>query len=270
MTSFCAKDLTMNQRWINLQAFGLLVCLTASALFPAAALAADSRLGAGVQQSADQQAQIRASTEKVRQELGILIDELDRNGIGGEDVKTLHAIQNILGVLSDKDMDAIIQLLQQARAAGDTPLAQRDVTQAVVTQKTVVVKMRELLLTYQRQQELYDLSVRLVQLAERQNTNLKGLVSLVRSAGKKSAAQYDDVEKSALNLQGSEQEAIRDEVGLLLSKLADIAKDADADTAANNKCGLEQDGHGFIHGFNAGRGRLCGGWQHDHALVECV
>ena len=217
-----------------------LVCAGFLALAPALAGAADALGPDVVSQGENQQVQIRSSTQKVRTELGALIDELDANGIGGEDVKTLRAIQNILGILSDKDMDTVIQLLQQARAANDPSSVRRDVTQAVVTQKTVVVKMRELLLTYQRQQELYDLSLRLEQLAGRQNTNLKNLVGLVRTVGRKSAAQYDDVEKSSLSLQDSEQGSIRDEVGLLLSKLADLAKESDPDTADRLTKSIEQ------------------------------
>src|SRR5881396_2764451 len=71
-----------------------------------------------LQQELKQQ-QIRTTTQRVGDQLASIIAEFDRNGIAGEDVKVLRAIRGVLGKLTDKDMEKVLQLLQQSRESRD-------------------------------------------------------------------------------------------------------------------------------------------------------
>src|SRR3954452_11831477 len=86
------------------------------ALLVAPSLLADNPTGNDriLQQELKQQ-QIRTTTQRVGDQLESIIAEFDRNGIGGEDVKVLRAIRGVLGKLSEKDMEKVLQLLQQSR-----------------------------------------------------------------------------------------------------------------------------------------------------------
>jgi len=61
--------------------------------------AADSSDRTFQQQELKQQ-QLKATTERVGQQLDAIIDEFDRNGISGQDVTVLRTIRNVLGTLS--------------------------------------------------------------------------------------------------------------------------------------------------------------------------
>ena len=67
-------------------------------------------------QSELKQQQIQRTTQRVGDQLAIIINEFERNGIAGEDVKVLRAIRTVLHRLSDKEMAQVVTLLQQARA----------------------------------------------------------------------------------------------------------------------------------------------------------
>src|SRR5205085_2390426 len=81
---------------------------------------ADSTVTDTVRQSEGKQVEIKTQTQRASEELSVIIDEFDRNGLGGEDVQILKGIKNILGNLSDKDMGRVIELLQVARNAADS------------------------------------------------------------------------------------------------------------------------------------------------------
>lgn len=210
--------------------------------------AAPNRLADGVRQSESEQAQIKNQIQRATDDLTAIITELDRNGIAGEDVKTLVKIRDVLGDLTAKDMATVINLLQQARNSADPSKFRGDVTQAVVNQDQIIVKMKQLLLEYQRQQQLYELSLRFTELAQRQNANLKDARNLVRSPGALLAAdRYSDLQKSSLKIQAGEQDAIRDETKLLTDKLAQVITEADADTADRLRKSLEHARQGRLH-----------------------
>src|SRR5438477_655201 len=81
------------------------------------------------------------------------------------------------------------------------------------------IEQRQLLLEYERQQELYALSLRFTQLAARQNVNLKDAKKLVRAAGNKRIDTYDENQKINLSVQKDEQAAIRDEAMGVINRL---------------------------------------------------
>src|SRR5688500_1523174 len=71
-----------------------------------------------LQQEVKQQ-QLKATTDRVGQQLDAIIDEFHRNGIAGQDVTVLRTIRNVLGTLSETDMQLVVQYLQNARATAD-------------------------------------------------------------------------------------------------------------------------------------------------------
>src|SRR6185503_18211853 len=155
----------------------------ALALYGAVAFAdpvADQR----VRESERKQQMIRSQTQRLADELSGIIAEFDNNAMGdGEDVKILRAIRGVLGKLSEKDMARVVELLSSARGVGDDVSKSKSrVAEAFGGQKTIVVQLRQLLLEYQRQQEMYELSLRFAQLANRQNQNLKEAKRLVRQS----------------------------------------------------------------------------------------
>ena len=206
-------------------------CLAACALVP---LAADAQISAdGVKSSENRQAQIRQETQRASAELDVIIAEFDHNGLGdGADVQILRAIRGVLGNLSEKDMQRVIGLLRTARLDADPSAVRKNVTDAFSGQKGIVVQMRQLLAEYQKQQELIDLSLRFSQLADRQNANLKAAKRLfwhTRDVG--GGAKLGDIHKSLLQLQTSEQDALRDEGRLQLDRLAKLNVAADPASA---------------------------------------
>jgi hypothetical protein len=180
------------------------------------------------------QQMIRTQTQRLGEDLTSIITEFENNGMGdGEDVKVLRAIKGVLGRLSDKDMARVVELLGAARAGNDNDptKAKSKVAEAFGGQKTIVVQLRQLLLEYQRQQELYELSLRFAQLANRQNGNLKEAKRLVRSSQGKSLDRFDENQKISLSVQKDEQTAIRDEAMGVINRLAGLAQDKDSSTA---------------------------------------
>jgi hypothetical protein len=215
-----------------------LACFLAAAGGSVVAFAEASRFNDGIRQGEAQQAQIKTEVQRATLDLTSIINELNRNGIGGEDVKILAKIRDILGDLTAKDMATIIALLQEARNATDPNQFRGDATAAVVKQQAIVVKMRQLLLEYKRQQEMYELSLRFTELAQRQNLNMKEAKNLVRSI--QGRAQLDEIQRSSKTLQSGEQESIRDETHNLLAKLMSLAAEADSDTAERLRKSLAQ------------------------------
>ena len=233
----------------RLQQVARTAAILAMAIGPVAApvcsfAAANTKLADGIRQGEATQTQIKGQVLRATDDLTSIISELNRNGIGGEDVKILVKIRDILGDLTEKDMAVVIALLQEARSATDPSQFRGQATDAVVKQQSIIDKMKQLLREYQRQQELYTLSLRFTELAQRQNGNLKEAKALVRSV--QNRQQLDDLQKSNKTLQVSEEESIRDETHVLLAKLASLAADADADTADRLKKSLAQAQKGLL------------------------
>jgi hypothetical protein len=194
-----------------------------------------------LQQELKQQ-QIKATTKRVGDQLEAVIADFDRNGITGEDVKVLRAIRGVLDKLSESDMGKVLDYLQQSRAAADPTASARTATEAYAGQKAIVVQLQQLVLEYQRQQALYEISLRLKELASRQTANMWLGVSLAKSTeGKTSFSSFNENQKISLRYQQSEQNPLKDEVAAILSKLERLAQDiADSPTAERPKAALQQ------------------------------
>ncbi len=188
------------------------IFIASAMLVAGSALAAPTLEQVREQESGQQQ--IRTQTQQIGDRIESIIGEFQRNGLGdGQDVKTLRAIRGVLGQLSAKDMERVIRLLQQARGQASPEASQRNITDAYAAQKDVIGQLRQLLIEYQRQQELFELSTRFKELAERQHVNMKSAVSLARDAGTKPLEQWLVDQKSSLQVQLSEQSSLNTEVG---------------------------------------------------------
>lgn len=200
----------------------------AVALATPATLAAQDAALERIRQGEARQQAIRAQTAAVAAELESLIGEFERNGLGGgEDVRVLRAMRDVLGNLSQEQMDRIVALLQQARGTGDAGGARRHVLEAYAAQKGILAQLNQLLNEYRRQQVMYDLAMRFGELAERQAANLKAAVQLARSAGGKPADRLSDSQHASLAVQGTEQSALRDETQQLMEQLRKLLESAD-------------------------------------------
>src|SRR5258705_12613910 len=146
-----------------------------------------------LQQELKQQ-QIRTTTQRVGDQLESIIAEFDRNGIAGEDVKVLRAIRGVLGKLTDKDMDKVIAFLQQART-GDPSTSTKNASDAYASQKRIITQLKQLVLEYQQQQALYEISIRLKELATRQSANMGLGVWLAKTTEGKVHTALDEGQK---------------------------------------------------------------------------
>ena len=187
------------------------------------------------------QQQIQRTTQRVGEQLSGIIGEFERNGINGEDVKVLRAIRTVLGRLSEKEMTQVVTLLEQAQKSGDDANAKKDVTQAYSGQKTIITQLKQLLLEYQRQQALYEMSIMLRGLAARQSVNMRVGVWLARQTDSRPLANYGEDEKRYLQQQEIDEIALRDEVAQVLGKLEKLAKESDGTaTGERPKAALDE------------------------------
>jgi len=192
-------------------------------------------------QSEVKQQQIQRTTQRVGDQLSSIINEFDRNGIAGEDVKVLRAIHSVLNRLSEKDMTQVLTLLQRARASGDDAAVNKGVAEAYSGQKTIITQFKQLLLEYQRQQALYEMSIMLRGLAARQSVNMRVGVWLARQTDQRPLARFGEDEKRYLQQQEIDQIAIKDELGLLLNKLDKQARESDGTASGERpKAALDQ------------------------------
>jgi hypothetical protein len=219
----------------------LRIVLAAAALLPGLAAVAEtpaSTTADRIRQSEVRQQVIRSQTGKVAEMLGFLVGEFERNGIGGDDVQILKAIQSVLGGLSDKEMHLVISLLQEARSASDPRAARKSVVDAFGGQKTIVVQLRQVLLEYQRRIALYEISLRLEQLAVRQDGNMKSTVRLAKETDNRKIQDYNDGQKSTVQVQQIEEQSLKEETRLVVSRLESIARESDAMTGDRLKAAL--------------------------------
>jgi len=224
--------------WHQLMKFSLAVAILA-VLLPAR-LAPTAPVESLLQQELKQQ-QLKATTERVGQQLDAIVDEFNRNGIAGQDVTVLRTIRNVLGTLSETDMKLVVDYLQNARAAADPNASAKQATEAYGRQKSIIVKLKALEAEYRRQSELYEIAMRLKELANRQSANMWLGVWLDKMMGGKPIGQFDEANKNNLKLQEIDQDNIKEEVALVLAKLEKLAKDVqDGPTAERPKKAVDQ------------------------------
>src|SRR5688572_4664739 len=95
--------------------FGRAIALLLAAIVAATAAGPTPTRTERILQQEIKQQQIQRTTQRVADQLTSIINEFDRNGIVGEDVKVLRAIRMVLGRLSEREMAQVVTLLQQAQ-----------------------------------------------------------------------------------------------------------------------------------------------------------
>lgn len=215
---------------MNKQAIAMAVAMTCAAagLTPLTQAQAPRTMLDSVRTGENRQTDIKNETQRTVDDLDAIVAEFERNGLGDSaDVQVLRSIRGVLGSLTDKEMAKVIALLQAARSAPNQSKATTNVAEAVQGQKTIIIQLQQMLLEFQRQQELTALSLRFARLAEDQHKNMKA----ARALAKVDKAAYTEQQAAMLSLQQSEQAAIHDQVVAQLKKLADLGKDAQSETA---------------------------------------
>jgi hypothetical protein len=178
------------------------------------------------------QQQLQNTTTRVAQQIAAIVDEFKRHGLAGEEVQLLSAIRAVLGKLSEEDMARVVALLQQARTENEPNHQRAPLIDAFGTQKSVGVKLRQILLEYQRQQELAAIAARLSELASRQHVALRETLSLAESAAGRKRDWLTENQRISLQLQLSEQQSLRDEVAGLITRLRNWSSETDNEAAA--------------------------------------
>lgn len=190
-------------------------------------LPARSQTGAAgdriLQQELKQQ-QLQRATHRLGEQLNSIIGEFERNGLAGEDLRTLKSIRTVLGRLGEKDMIQVISLLQQARSTPDENASRQGLAGAYAGQKTILTLLKQLILEYERQQALYELSIRFREMAARQGRNMRAGVWLARTADRNRPSEE---QKLSLQIQQMDQVHIKDETAVLIGRLARLATDTE-------------------------------------------
>jgi hypothetical protein len=217
----------------------LLLALT-GVVFPRARGQVDASPEA-IREGGARQEQLRGDTQKLVGLLDSLIDEYQRNGLGGEDIQTLRALRDSLARLSAGEMKQVVDLLGKAGATVDTGVAKQRVADAYTNQKAILSQMGKLLAQHQRNQQAEEISEQLAKLADRQAVNLRNGITLGQwTAGENRPDNFETAAKANLEGQQGEQEAIANELKMLAQRMMAFAKDQEnAEQAARFQKGLE-------------------------------
>ena len=188
----------------------------------AAAAVADRAAEEPLRQQELQQQNLQDATQRLSGQLAGIAAEFERNGLAGEDLRTIQSIQAVLARLSDQDMRQVLALLEQGRHP-DTTVRQQGLTGAFAGQKTILSRLRQLLLEFERRQALEELSRRFRELAERQGQNLRAGAWLARAADRN---RFSEEQKLSLQVQQLDQVHLKEETTALLARLDKVAADA--------------------------------------------
>lgn len=182
---------------MRLAAVGVALC------FPLLAVAQQS------EEMERRQEEIRAQVRMVAVQVGEIISEFERNGLGqGEDVEALRQLQAVLEKLSTEQINAVVAAL---RSGG--------ITQAHDRQQQVLNQFRSVLTEYQRQQSEYALAARVRGMMERQHLALRTTVDLIEALGPRASQRPDETTRASLDVQSRDQSLLASEVGDLLDLL---------------------------------------------------
>src|SRR4051812_25323128 len=187
------------------------------------------------------QQQLRQRVQVVGDQLDAIIVEFDRNGLGGgDDVKALRAIRSVLGDLTDREMQQVVDLLRQSRGDGvDDATSRKHVGDAYVAQQTIIARLRGLLAEFHRQQSLYELAARFQLLAARQGENLKTAVDVAKSVMGRSPDAYPDNVNDSLRVQAGSQQTLNADISDALDVVRFLADKADGPSAARLREALQ-------------------------------
>ena len=173
------------------------------------------------------QEQIKSTTARVGAQLDGIIDEYDRNGLGGDDVAVLKAIRGVLGSLTESEIKKVIDLLQSARLTKDHAKSSESTLNAYAGQKNIIVQLRHLLLEYKRQQIIREIARRFNELGKRQGNNMHETIALAKATMGRDARRSKESHRISLQLQSTEQITISDETKIVFTKLESVVAEMD-------------------------------------------
>ncbi|EDY20101.1 hypothetical protein CfE428DRAFT_2690 [Chthoniobacter flavus Ellin428] len=186
------------------------------------------------------QQQLRGEAQKLVDQLDSMLDEYQRNALGGEDTKTLQALRDSLARLSVDEMKQVVDLLEKARGAQDAGEAKQRVADAYTSQKAILAQMGKLLAQHQHDQQSAEIAQQLAQLAERQAVNLQNGITLGQWSEGKKPENFEAAAQANLQGQQAEQAAIANELKALAQRVASFAREPEnAEQAARFRKGLE-------------------------------
>jgi hypothetical protein len=206
----------------------LTACLVLLLRPPTLPAAVPDASGEPILQQELKQQQLQRTTRRVAEQLSGVITEFENNGIAGEDLRALKAIRSVLGRLSEREMLQVINLLAQARTSAEPGGGKQQLAGAYLGQKTVITLLKQLLLEYERQQALYELSIRFREMAARQGKNMRAGVWLVRNNPQD---QYSEETRLAIQIQQADQLHIKEESALLVGRLDKLRVETDGTPA---------------------------------------
>ena len=239
-SAHCPANVFMNRSAHISRIFLLALALLLSPIVGRAAAPEDP-----LQQQTLRQEQLRATTARIGGQLDQVLTDFDLNGISGEDVKILRAIRSVLSRLTEQDMQKVLTLLQDARQTNQGNGGQ--IAEAFSGQQGIVTQLRQLLAEYNRQQAVYDIAIRLKELASRQTDNMRLAVWLARQVDRKTLQQYQETQRLNLQLQESEESSLRAETSQVLDQLDKlVALSADAPTAERPRKALQRSQEGGL------------------------
>ena len=186
------------------------------------------------------QQQLRGEAQRLVDQLDSMLGEYERNGLAGDETKTVQAVRDSLQKLSVDEMKQVVDLLEKARGAATAGEAKQRVSDAYTSQKAILTEMQKLLADHLRNQQAQEISAQIAKLAEREAANLQNGINLAQWTGAKKPANFEAAMEANLQGQQAEQAAIAEELRVAAQKVASFAKDpGNAEAAARMNKALE-------------------------------
>lgn len=186
------------------------------------------------------QQQLRGDAQRLVAQLDGMIGEYERNGLGGDEARTIQSLRDSLQKLSVEEMRRVVDLLEKARAANSAGEAKQRVSDAYTTQKAILTEMQKLLAEHLRHQQAQELSAQVAKLAERQAVNLQNGIALGQWSGGKKPENFEAAMQANLQGQQAEQVAIAEELRIAAQRVAAFARDPEnGEMAERLKKGIE-------------------------------
>ena len=217
-----------------------LCLLLASSLVPVRAAAPANPAAERIREGELKQTQLRNEAQQLVEQLDGMLGEYERNGLAGDDAKTVAALREALAKLSGADMKQVGELLEKARGSADGGAAKKEVSAAYTAQKAVITQMKKLLADHLRNQQALELAQQLTQLADRQAANLQNGISLGQWTGGRKPENFEAAMQANMEGQRSEQASIAAEMKAIAESIAKFARDpANAAQAERFQKGVE-------------------------------
>src|SRR4051812_44270223 len=154
------------------------------------------------------QQQLRGEAQRLVEQLDSMLGEYERNGLAGDETKTVQAVRDSLQKLSVDEMRQVVELLEKARGAITPGEAKQRVSDAYTSQKAILSEMQKLLADHLRDQQAQEISTQLAKLADREAANLQNGITLGQWSGGKKPENFEAAMQANLQGQEAEQAAI--------------------------------------------------------------